>query len=158
MFFVTDYTIDTHLKALTKHQMIQQIWQGMKKTQVFSHDHVWVYRLDYNSPRSFPFLCLTQALFRVFYWHANERIYCNLKRKRILNMNTNFKFPWMTPPWILGINWTYMRHSKDDLDIFWMSHVRSVYDLFQGVRMTFSKNKFTTLLQTHVQNQQQKKH
>ena len=37
-----------------------------------------------------------------------------------------------------------------------MSHVRSVYDLFQGVRMTFSKNKFTTLLQTHVQNKQKK--
>ena len=31
------------------------------------------------------------------------------------------------------LNWTYIRHSEDAQEVFWMSYVRSIYVLCQGV-------------------------
>ena len=37
-----------------------------------------------------------------------------------------------TTPWIQDVNWTYIRRSKDVLDVLWRSYARSIYILCLG--------------------------
>ena len=35
----------------------------------------------------------------------------------------------LLPPWTQDVDWTYIRRSKDVLDVSWTSYVRSIYAL-----------------------------
>ena len=55
----------------------------------------------------------------------------------------NSKYKKILDPLNTGLNWTYVRHLEDILDVFWTSYVRSIYVLVQSNFQNCSNNENT---------------
>ena len=100
-----------------------------KVTVIKKRDFTWSnWKWD---PLTFKFEILADfSLKRKLFWHSNFFIFF------VFNLlvgcpTVNIWFL-IHILWTQNVNWTYMRSSKDVLDIFWTSYVRSIYVLCSG--------------------------